>query len=87
MISKIKITSKRQITIPKALREKINVKEGMCMSAYIQDKNLILKPLHQDSNKINLNQIFYQACLFLHNLTSPGFPNNLYNHNQQALFQ
>jgi len=50
MISKIKITSKGQITIPKALREKMNLKEGMYMSAYIQDDNLILKPLPQDSN-------------------------------------
>jgi len=63
MISKIKITSKGQITIPKALREKMNLKEGMYMSAYIQDGNLILKPLPQDSNKIKLLNYAHKESL------------------------
>jgi len=53
-INKVKITSKGQITIPKDLREKLEIKEGMYLSAFIQDGNLVLRPLPENNDKIKL---------------------------------
>ena len=53
-MNKIKITSKGQITIPMALREELEIKEGMYLSGYIKDGSIILKPLPQDSDKAKL---------------------------------
>ena len=60
MTRKIKITSKGQITIPKVLRDEIKVKEGMYLSAYIQNGNLVLKPLPQDNDKVKLIDYVYK---------------------------
>jgi len=60
MIEKIKITSKGQITIPKVFREEIKIKEGMYLSAFVQDGNLVLKPLPQDSDKVRLINYAYK---------------------------
>jgi AbrB family looped-hinge helix DNA binding protein len=60
MINKIKITSKGQITIPRALREEIKIKEGMYLSGYIKDGNLVLRPLPQDSDKVKLINYAYK---------------------------
>lgn len=54
MTNNVKITSKGQITIPKKLRDEIKIKEGMYLNAYIEDGNLVLKPLPQDSDKVKL---------------------------------
>jgi len=51
---KVKITSKGQITIPKDLREKLEIKEGMYLNAFTQDGNLVLKPLPENYDKIKL---------------------------------
>jgi AbrB family looped-hinge helix DNA binding protein len=60
MISKIKITSKGQITIPRALREELEIKEGMYLRGYIKNGNIILRPLPQDSDKIKLISYAYK---------------------------
>lgn len=59
-VDKIKITSKGQITIPKALREKLEIKEGMYLSGYIKDGSIILKPLPQNEDKIKLINYAYE---------------------------
>ncbi|MHB1275606.1 MAG: AbrB/MazE/SpoVT family DNA-binding domain-containing protein [Candidatus Humimicrobiaceae bacterium] len=60
MINKIKVTSKGQITIPRALREEIKIREGMYLNGYIKDGNLVLRPLPQDSDKIKLINYAYK---------------------------
>jgi len=51
MTEKIKITSKGQITIPKIFREEIKLKKGMYLSAFVQEGNLVLKPLPEENDK------------------------------------
>jgi AbrB family looped-hinge helix DNA binding protein len=41
----VKVTSKGQITIPRSLREQLNIKEGDYLDASIQNKSLLLKPV------------------------------------------
>jgi looped-hinge helix DNA binding domain, AbrB family len=53
-MNRIKITSKGQITIPRELREKLEIKEGMYLSGYIKDGGLVLKPLPDDSDNAKL---------------------------------
>jgi len=59
-MDKIKITSKGQITIPVALREELEIKEGMYLSGYIKDGSIILKPLPLDSDKVKLISYAYK---------------------------
>lgn len=54
MTNNIKITSKGQITIPKKLRDEMKIKVGMYLNAYVEDGNLVLKPLPQNSDKVKL---------------------------------
>jgi AbrB family looped-hinge helix DNA binding protein len=51
-VNKVKITIKGQITIPKDVREKLEIKEGMCLSEDTGEGNLILKPLPGNMDKI-----------------------------------
>jgi len=60
MADNVKITSKGQITIPKRLRDEIKIKVGMYLNAYIEDGNLVLKPLPQDSDKAKLLNYAYE---------------------------
>ena len=53
-MEKIKITSKGQITIPRALRDELEIKEGMYLGGYIKDGSIILKPLPRDADRIKL---------------------------------
>lgn len=41
---KVKVTSKGQVTIPGALRKKLQIKEGDYLDASIQNGGLLLKP-------------------------------------------
>ena len=47
-MNKIKITSKGQITIPMALREELEIKEGMYLSGYIKDGRKKVEALIDD---------------------------------------
>ncbi len=58
-MNKVKITSKGQITIPKDLREKLEIKEGMYLSTYIESGSLVLKPLPENMDKIKLINYAY----------------------------
>lgn len=60
MTNNVKITSKGQITIPKKLRDEIQIKVGMYLNAYVKDGNLVLKPLPQDSDKAKLLNYAYK---------------------------
>lgn len=42
---KVKVTSKGQITLPSALRKKLNINEGDYLDAWIHNHNLLLKPV------------------------------------------
>ena len=53
-MEKIKITSKGQVTIPRALRDELEIKEGMYLGGYIKDGSIILKPLPLDADRIKL---------------------------------
>ncbi len=59
-MNKIKITSKGQITIPRAIREELEIKEGMYLSGYIKDGSIVLRPLPEDSDKVKLISYAYQ---------------------------
>lgn len=59
-MNKVKITSKGQITIPKGVREKLELKEGMYLSADIEEGNLVLKPLPENMDKIKLINYAYR---------------------------
>ena len=59
-MNKVKITSKGQITIPKNIREKLEIKEGMYLSADIEEGNLVLKPLPENMDKIKLIDYAYR---------------------------
>ena len=58
-MNKVKITSKGQITIPKNIREKLEIKEGMYLSADIEEGKLVLKPLPENMDKIKLINYAY----------------------------
>jgi len=60
MANNVKITSKGQITIPKKLRDEIKIKVGMYLNAYVEDGNLVLKPIPQDSDKVKLLNYAYK---------------------------
>ena len=59
-MNKVKITSKGQITIPKDVREKLELKEGMYLSTDIEEGNLVLKPLPENMDKIKLINYAYR---------------------------
>ena len=59
-MNKVKITSKGQITIPKNIREKLEIKEGMYLSADIEEGNLVLKLLPENMDKIKLIDYAYR---------------------------
>ncbi|MBS4022258.1 MAG: AbrB/MazE/SpoVT family DNA-binding domain-containing protein [Dethiobacter sp.] len=44
-MKRVKVTSKGQITLPRSLREKLNIKEGDYLDASIQNKSLLFKPV------------------------------------------
>lgn len=50
-MTKIKITSKGQITIPVEIREELELGEGMYLKGYIENGNLVLKPLPGNTEK------------------------------------
>lgn len=58
-MNKIKITSKGQITIPREMREQLEIKEGMYLSGYIKDNSIVLKPLPEDKDKVKLIDYAY----------------------------
>ncbi len=62
-MNKIKITSKGQITLPREIRDELEIKEGSYLSGYIKDGNIILRPLPQDSDKIKLISFAYKESL------------------------
>jgi AbrB family looped-hinge helix DNA binding protein len=59
-MNKVKITSKGQITIPRDLREKLEIKEGMYLGADIEEGKLVLKPLPENIDKIKLINYAYR---------------------------
>lgn len=59
-IKKIKVTSKGQITIPREIRDKLEIKNGMYLRGYIKEGNIVLKPLPNNSNKAKLLSYAYQ---------------------------
>ena len=50
-MTKIKITSKGQITIPVEIREELELGEGMYLKSYIENGNVVLKPLPGNTEK------------------------------------
>ena len=56
----IKIASKGQITIPRDMRDKLEIGDGMYLSGYIKDGSIVLRPLPQDDNKAKLLSYVYQ---------------------------
>jgi len=44
-MERIKVTAKGQLTLPKLLREKLNIKKGDYLEAYVRGKELVLKPM------------------------------------------
>jgi len=59
-MKRIKITSKGQITIPRDMRDKLEIGDGMYLSGYIKDGSIVLRPLPQDDNKAKLLSYAYQ---------------------------
>ena len=59
-MKRIKITSKGQITIPRDMRDKLEIGNGMYLSGYIKDGSIVLRPLPQDDNKAKLLSYAYQ---------------------------
>lgn len=57
-MSKIKITSKGQITLPKVLREKLVLREGDYLDVYIQNDSIVLKPAVERDQK----EVIYKYC-------------------------
>lgn len=50
---KIKVTAKGQVTLPKSMREKLDLREGDYLDALLQNNTLLLKPVpRQDSKEI-----------------------------------
>lgn len=47
---KVKVSSKGQITLPSALRKKLNINEGDYLDAWIQNHSLLLKPVPRQNN-------------------------------------
>ena len=43
-MKRVKVTSKGQITLPRSLREQLNIQEGDYLDVSIQNKTLLLKP-------------------------------------------
>lgn len=48
----IKVTSKGQVTLPRALREKFNISEGAYLEASIFQNGILLKPSANSSEMI-----------------------------------
>jgi len=44
-MERIKVTAKGQVTLPKALRGKLKIKEGNYLEAFIRRNELVLRPL------------------------------------------
>ena len=59
-MKRIKITSKGQITIPRDMRDRLEIKDGMYLSGHVKDGSIILRPLPQDDNKAKLLSYAYQ---------------------------
>ena len=59
-MNKIKITSKGQITIPKSIREKLDIKEGMYLDWIIKDGSIVLRPLPDSIDKLKLINFAHQ---------------------------
>ena len=55
MINKVKVTSKGQITLPKEIRDCLDIGTGIYLSAYIEDGKIILKLLPKE-DKLELIQ-------------------------------
>ena len=53
-MNKIKITSKGQITIPKEIRDELDIGEGMYLKGYIENGNIVLKPLPHNTDRLKL---------------------------------
>lgn len=49
-MKKVKVTSKGQITLPRAMRVMLNIKEGDYLDIYTKKNELVLKPSPQDNN-------------------------------------
>lgn len=48
----VKVTSKGQVTLPRALREKLNIVEGIYLEATIYQNGILLKPVSNSSHII-----------------------------------
>jgi AbrB family looped-hinge helix DNA binding protein len=44
-MKRVKVTSKGQVTLPRSLREQLNIKEGDYLDVSIQNQNLLFKPV------------------------------------------
>jgi AbrB family looped-hinge helix DNA binding protein len=51
IVHKIKVTAKGQVTLPKAMREKLDLKKGDYLDALLQNNTLVLKPVPRQSNE------------------------------------
>ncbi len=49
-MKKVKVTSKGQITLPQAMRDNLNIKEGDYLDILIKKNTLILKPSPKENN-------------------------------------
>lgn len=50
-MEKVKVTSKGQITLPKLLRDKLKVRAGDYLEAFLRGDEMILKPLPRKPGK------------------------------------
>lgn len=57
-MERVKITAKGQITLPKSLREKLRLKKGDYLDAFIHQNSLILNPVPQHTGK----EILLEYC-------------------------
>ncbi|MBT9172408.1 MAG: hypothetical protein DDT21_00789 [Syntrophomonadaceae bacterium] len=48
---KIKVTAKGQVTLPKSMREKLDLQEGDYLDALLQNNTLLLKPVPRRSSE------------------------------------
>lgn len=59
---KIKLTSKGQVTLPKVLREKLDLRDGDYLDASLENNKILLEPLPHRSSKDVLNDYCKNAA-------------------------
>jgi AbrB family looped-hinge helix DNA binding protein len=50
-MERVKITAKGQITLPKQLRDKLKLKKGDYLEAFLRGEELVFKPLPEKAGK------------------------------------